>query len=179
MAAAVVSGEVAVCVLMVVPGPVSHGIGFVLAGTLLLAFSAAILTVVRRRVTATCRCFGPSTVPLGERHVARNVVLALSAGLGCAATFQGGPMEVGALVVAAFTGLVLGVAEPRAQAVRGSALPGPAPPRAAGRRQHVESGGRRRAGGRQGDPDDRGFRRHPVVPGPARHRAVPVLHAQG
>jgi hypothetical protein len=109
VAAAVVSGEVVVCVLMVIPGPASHRIGFVLAGTLLLAFSAAILTVVRRRVTATCRCFGPSTVPLGGRHLARNAVLAISAGLGCAATFQDGPMDMGALVVAAFAGLVLGV----------------------------------------------------------------------
>ncbi|MFC4118145.1 MauE/DoxX family redox-associated membrane protein [Nonomuraea zeae] len=107
-AAVVVAGEVAVCVLMALPGPMPQA-GFALAGALLVAFSVAILMAVRRQVTAACRCFGTSTVPLGRRHIARNACLAVASGLGCVAVASPeAATDVNALILAAFAGVVAG-----------------------------------------------------------------------
>jgi hypothetical protein len=60
--------------------------GLTLASLLLIAFSAGVARVLRRRVTASCRCFGRSSAPASALHLWRNgflLVVALG-GLSCA-----------------------------------------------------------------------------------------------
>jgi hypothetical protein len=84
-AAAVVLLEALVPLLLALPGRWPVAAGFALAGLLLLAFTAAVWTVLRRRVAAVCRCFGGSSAaPLGRRHIARNSALAAVAVAGAA-----------------------------------------------------------------------------------------------
>jgi hypothetical protein len=68
-------------------GPaISVWAGLTLASLLLIAFSAGIVRVLRRRVTTSCRCFGRSSAPVSVLHLWRNgflLVIAL-AGLSCA-----------------------------------------------------------------------------------------------
>lgn len=60
---------------------------FLLAIALLLAFAAAMWTVVHRGVATTCRCFGTaSRVPIRLAHVWRNMVLVACCCVGLVAT---------------------------------------------------------------------------------------------
>lgn len=79
IAVVVVAAESSVPVLVAIP-PL-RGAGFAIAGVLLIAFTAAIGTALRRGRRSSCRCFGASDAPLGVRHLARNGVL-LAAALG-------------------------------------------------------------------------------------------------
>ena len=109
VAGLVVCAEVAVVLLLAAPVPTSGVAGFSLAAVLLTGFGAAIAVSVRRGQRTPCRCFGKSTVPLGTRHVVRNLLLVLAAVLGVAASLAGGAAQSGQLVVAAVAGLVTGV----------------------------------------------------------------------
>jgi uncharacterized membrane protein YphA (DoxX/SURF4 family) len=81
LAYAVVAAEAAVPVLVAIPGTARAGAGW--AAAVLLAFTAAIVAALRRGRGVPCHCFGDSTVPLGRRHVLRNVLL-LAAAAGAA-----------------------------------------------------------------------------------------------
>ncbi|MGW3461715.1 MauE/DoxX family redox-associated membrane protein [Streptomyces olivaceoviridis] len=85
VASAVVAAECVVCILLALPAAGLALVGFALATCLLVAFTLAILGALRRGVHAPCRCFGPSTRPLGQGHVWRNACLTLAAVTGVAA----------------------------------------------------------------------------------------------
>ncbi|WP_158645597.1 MauE/DoxX family redox-associated membrane protein [Stackebrandtia albiflava] len=109
VALAVVSAEVAIPLLLVVPSAATGSAGFVLAAGLLLGFTVAIVLSVRRGNQTPCRCFGHSTVPLGVRHVWRNGALILVAASGAVAAMTGaGTTEPGVTAVAVVAGLVVG-----------------------------------------------------------------------
>ncbi|WP_433311312.1 MauE/DoxX family redox-associated membrane protein [Micromonospora chersina] len=102
LAAAVVAAEfTAVVLLAVIPRA-----GFLLSAALLLAFTVAVATNLRR-AGATCRCFGRTAAPLGRHHVWRNAFL-----VGCAiagALAPAGPILPGEAVLAFAGGLLTGV----------------------------------------------------------------------
>jgi hypothetical protein len=106
---AVVAGEAAVVVLVTLPG--TAAVGFALAAALLAAFTAAILSTMRRRQIVSCQCFGSSSSPVGPPHLARNGVLLLAAVMGVVAA--AGPERptpgTGVLASAVITGAVAAV----------------------------------------------------------------------
>ncbi|MFF8652860.1 MauE/DoxX family redox-associated membrane protein [Streptomyces huasconensis] len=109
VARSVVAGEAVVCVLLAVPVRGAATAGFLLAALLLAAFTVGIASAVRRGRTAPCRCFGPSTAPLGTPHIVRNAVLCAAATAGALAV----PMatdarSAGGMVVAGAAGLLAG-----------------------------------------------------------------------
>lgn len=108
VAVAVVASELAVCVLLATPVRPAAEVGFALAGGLLVVFGAAIALAVRRGTRTPCRCFGASVVPLGHRHVVRNLALAAVSGAGWLTASAPGTAHPGGFLVAAVTGLVLG-----------------------------------------------------------------------
>lgn len=87
--------------------PVTAPAGFALAAALLAAFTTAVAASLRRGRRAACRCFGPSSVPLGPRHLARNGALLACAVLGGLA--PAGPPPAGGAAVAAAAGLTAAV----------------------------------------------------------------------
>ncbi|WP_328989057.1 hypothetical protein OG394_22790 [Kribbella sp. NBC_01245] len=105
-APAVIAGEAAVVVLVVIPA--TAVVGFALAVALLLSFTVAIVAAIRRRQKVTCQCFGSSSSPVGPPHVARNAVLLLIALTGLAAGLDPGQAMpgLGVLVSAVLTGAV-------------------------------------------------------------------------
>ncbi|GII86308.1 methylamine utilization protein MauE [Sphaerisporangium siamense] len=108
VAATVVAAEFAVPALLLAPA--TARLGFLLAVALLAAFTAGIVTVLRRRVSVRCRCFGPSGAPMAPHHVARNAVLALVAVTGLVAASAGpAPADPGALVLVAATAGVVAI----------------------------------------------------------------------
>ncbi|UBU10271.1 MauE/DoxX family redox-associated membrane protein [Nonomuraea gerenzanensis] len=101
VAAVVAAGEAATAALMVIPR-----VGLALGGLMLAAFTLVIARTVRRGVRMTCRCFGPSAVPLGPVHLVRNALLLLVVALGgTALAFSHGPPAAGAVAVAIPAGL--------------------------------------------------------------------------
>jgi hypothetical protein len=108
LAAVVVVLELAVPVALATP---AAGAAFMLAAGLLVAFSAAVWSAIRRRSTTPCRCFGPTSTPLGPLHLVRNGLLLAVAVVGAALLLAGpgGPAEPGGLVVAGAAGVVLAV----------------------------------------------------------------------
>ncbi|MGW9195322.1 MauE/DoxX family redox-associated membrane protein [Micromonospora chersina] len=101
LAAAVVAAEFIAVVLLAVVPPA----GFLLSAAVLLAFTVAVATNLRR-AGATCRCFGRTAAPLGRHHVWRNAFL-----VGCAvagALAPAGPVRPGEAVLAVAGGLLTG-----------------------------------------------------------------------
>ncbi|MFC9266279.1 MauE/DoxX family redox-associated membrane protein [Streptomyces zhihengii] len=108
MAPALVTAELAVCALLVVPtAPAVTVAGLVAAASLLAGLTAGVTLVVRRGVTAPCHCFSASATVLGRRHIARNGALAALAVAGAVAATDLRAHPGGA-VLAALGGLVLG-----------------------------------------------------------------------
>ncbi|MGY0233975.1 MauE/DoxX family redox-associated membrane protein [Longispora urticae] len=104
-AAATVTVEAAVPVLLAVPATVV--VGQTLAVTLFAVLTLAVWRAVRARTGAVCRCFGAADTPLGTRHVVRNLLLVVVAGVGLGAAALGdGPTPLGGVLVAAGAGLV-------------------------------------------------------------------------
>jgi hypothetical protein len=101
--------ELAVAVLLVIP-PVAM-LGYVLAGGLLIGFSAGVAVALRRGQRVPCRCFGASEAPIGRRHLVRNGGLLAVAVAGLAASIAdgapGGLTVDPAALVAAFAGLLV------------------------------------------------------------------------
>ncbi|MEW2352376.1 MauE/DoxX family redox-associated membrane protein [Spirillospora sp. NPDC029432] len=99
-AAGAVAAEAAAAAALLVPPLVPFG--FATAAVLLAVFTAAVLSMMRRRVRVPCRCFGAGTRPPGVPHVVRNLVLLLAAGGGAAMALSGdGPPPAGAAAVLA------------------------------------------------------------------------------
>jgi uncharacterized membrane protein YphA (DoxX/SURF4 family) len=64
-------GEAAVVVLLIAGGPLLP-LAFALAGLLLLLFTLALLSALRRGIETSCNCFGASEKPLTYYDVGRN-----------------------------------------------------------------------------------------------------------
>lgn len=105
---AVVAGEFVIAAALAVPSHFVAGLGFVLAFALIASFTAAIVSVLARKIDTTCRCFGRTDTPLGPQHLGRNVFLLGVAGLGWGAESYGTPAQTGALIVAALAGAFAG-----------------------------------------------------------------------
>jgi hypothetical protein len=109
-APAVIAGEAAVVVAVVLPG--TAAVGFAVAALLLIAFTAGIVGAIRREQKVSCQCFGASSVPVGPAHVVRNgfLLLVATAGLlGAIASSHARPSP-GVLVTAVVTGAVAAAA---------------------------------------------------------------------
>ena len=105
---AVVAGEFVVCGTLAVPDRRVNAVGLALGAGLLVAFAAAVGVALRRGNRTSCGCFGPSTTPLGVRHIVRNAVLAVAAIAGAATLTGSGPVQSSGAVVAVLTGLLIG-----------------------------------------------------------------------
>ncbi|WP_432588926.1 MauE/DoxX family redox-associated membrane protein [Streptomyces sp. HD1123-B1] len=107
IALAVVTAEGLIpLLLMVPPGGLA---GLALAGGMLLVFTVAMVTALRRKKTTSCACFGSSTAPIGRQHVVRNAALLVVTGVGVTAALGGAPglpSHPGGIAVAAFAALV-------------------------------------------------------------------------
>ncbi|WP_067811949.1 MauE/DoxX family redox-associated membrane protein [Actinomadura kijaniata] len=75
-----VAAEAGTAVAVLVPATAAFGFGAALA--LLAVFTAALASMIRRRVRVPCRCFGAGRRPPGPVQVARNGALALVAAVG-------------------------------------------------------------------------------------------------
>jgi hypothetical protein len=81
--AAFIAAEVAIVALVAVP--VAATAGLLLAAGCLAVMTAGTAVIVKRGARVSCQCFGPSSSPLGARHVVRDgvlLVIALVAALG-------------------------------------------------------------------------------------------------
>lgn len=108
MAPALVTAELTICALLVVPAaPAVTVAGLTAAASLLAVLTVGVTLVVRRGVTAPCHCFGASATVLGRRHIARNGTLAALAVAGAVAATDLRAHPGGA-VLAALGGVVLG-----------------------------------------------------------------------
>lgn len=74
--------ETSACLLLVLPW--TSVAGLALASILLLCFTVAIASVVRRGASAACNCFGSGGSPLSTSHIARNALLLVAAAAGIA-----------------------------------------------------------------------------------------------
>ncbi len=101
--------ELLIVVLLAVPLRWTAAVGFVLAAGLLLVFGGAIALSLRHGNRAPCRCFGASATPLGTRHLVRNGLLVMIALVGLAGTLASGGVELAGVLLAAGTGLVVGL----------------------------------------------------------------------
>jgi hypothetical protein len=78
-----------------------------LAATALFAvFTSAVLVALRRRVRATCNCFGSGGTSIGPAHVVRNILLITAAATAAATVTPAAGHPVG-LAAAAVAGAVL------------------------------------------------------------------------
>ncbi|MFG1949389.1 MauE/DoxX family redox-associated membrane protein [Nonomuraea sp. NPDC048826] len=108
--AAVITGELATASLLAPDVTALAGLG--VGAALLLVFTTAISSVLRRGVSASCRCFGASTQPLGRRHLIRNAILLLIAAVGVAGTLPAtapglAAWDPAALALSGFAAMVL------------------------------------------------------------------------
>jgi uncharacterized membrane protein YphA (DoxX/SURF4 family) len=105
LAAVVVTVEVAVPILLAVPGAGTAAL--VVAAVALVVFTAVIMRALRRGTTATCNCFGPAATPLSRRHVVRNVLLLAVVATAALVPPASGPVHPGGFAVAALVAVVV------------------------------------------------------------------------
>ncbi|GII63515.1 methylamine utilization protein MauE [Sphaerisporangium krabiense] len=109
VAGVVIALESAAAAAMLVDAVAPAGLG--LAAGLLAAFTAAIVSALRKGTPANCRCFGASARPLGTRHVVRNGILLLVAVAGAVTTagvrVTADARELAPSVLAGFVAVVL------------------------------------------------------------------------
>ncbi|MEV1004496.1 MauE/DoxX family redox-associated membrane protein [Nonomuraea sp. NPDC050202] len=107
VAAAVITCELATAVLLV--ADVTALAGSAAGAALLIVFTMAISSVLRRGTSVSCRCFGASTQPLGRRHLVRNAILLLIAALGVTGTTPATALgwNPAALMVSGFVAVIL------------------------------------------------------------------------
>jgi hypothetical protein len=121
-AAGAVAAEAATAAALLVPPLVPAG--FLAAALLLAGFTAAVVSMIRRRVRVPCRCFGAGRRPPGVPHVARNLVLLAAAACGAVTAVAGDgppPFDAAAVLAAvagAATALLLTELEEIADLVR-------------------------------------------------------------
>ncbi|MFD1322750.1 MauE/DoxX family redox-associated membrane protein [Micromonospora sonneratiae] len=103
----VLTGEAGIVLLLALPATVPAG--YALAIGVLGILSAGMLTAVRRGRRPACLCFGAAGVPIGARHVARNLLLAAIAagGLVASVATSGSPMRPAAALLAVATAVPL------------------------------------------------------------------------
>jgi uncharacterized membrane protein YphA (DoxX/SURF4 family) len=108
VAGAVAAAEAAVPLLLVpLPGAAVATVGFTVAAALLAAFTVVVAVVLHRGVPVSCRCFGEAAVaPFGRRHLARNVLLTVAAGIGAYASLGDPGVTVRTAVLAGPLGMV-------------------------------------------------------------------------
>jgi uncharacterized membrane protein YphA (DoxX/SURF4 family) len=100
VAVVVAAAEAVVPLLLPLPVAALVTAGFVVAATLLAAFTVAVAAVLRRGTAVSCRCFGEAAAaPFGRHHLARNVVLTVVAGAGAYASLGAPGMTVQAAVL--------------------------------------------------------------------------------
>lgn len=111
LAVAAVAAEAATAAA--VPVPALAPAGFAAAALLSVVFTAATVSMIRRRVRIPCRCFGAGRRPPGAPHLVRDAVLLLAAAVGGATALTGtgppplGPLPVLAAVAGAAVALLL------------------------------------------------------------------------
>jgi len=111
LAPAVVAAELAVLPPLVVGlwWPPAAVLGFALGGALLTAFTAALVSMIRRGVTEPCHCFGPQESPPGRLDLVRNGLLTAFAVAGLVVAVVSGPV-VGSPGIEVAGGSLLGAA---------------------------------------------------------------------
>lgn len=68
---------------------------FVLSFGLVAVFTAALVSVLRRKIDTSCSCFGATRTRVGPAHLVRNAVLLAATAAGCAAALgPHGPVSV-------------------------------------------------------------------------------------
>lgn len=98
------TAEALVVVLTILAGPFLLP-GYLLAAGLLLLFSAALLSVLIRRISSTCSCFGPTTTPISSIDIVRNTgFIACSFG-GCVTLTGSAHLDAPDLLAWALSGL--------------------------------------------------------------------------
>ena len=90
----------ALVVLLVTVGGVVLLPGYLLATALLLLFCAGLLSVLIRRISTTCSCFGPTTTPVTSIDIVRNTGFILCSFGGCVTL--SGPAHINTLDFAAW-----------------------------------------------------------------------------
>lgn len=105
----VITVEAIIAVAMATPLTVAGLAGFSIAALLLAAFVAGITRAIAIGSTVPCRCFGRSSNPLGRPHIVRNLALLAVAALGLTASLTNALIVLIPAMLAAVTGLVLGV----------------------------------------------------------------------
>lgn len=113
LAWAVLAAEAGTAAAMAAPWrPVTAG-GFAAALGLSAGFAVVLASALRRGVAEPCRCFGQRSGqrPVGATDLARDLVLAVAAGLGLAGDWRGTAHAggIGALVVAGVSGVIAGI----------------------------------------------------------------------
>lgn len=101
--------EAAVCLLLVLPAHTTAATGFLLASTLLLAFTLGIAATLRRGARVPCRCFGDTSTPVGPIHLVRNLLLVVVALAGAGATTAAErQLPIPVMLLCAAAGVLLG-----------------------------------------------------------------------
>ena len=104
----VVSTEILIALLLIIPLSITGLVGFAIALGLLTAFTYGIIGTVRRKDQTPCRCFGKSSVPLGPRHIIRNVCFMAMSALGFIGLLFPADFDIPMAIVASIAGLVVG-----------------------------------------------------------------------
>ncbi|WP_020391120.1 MauE/DoxX family redox-associated membrane protein [Kribbella catacumbae] len=97
MAGGVVVAEVCAAALLALGWSITASFAYSLC--LLMVFTVSQLVVIRRGSRVACRCFGPSTAPMGWPQVARNIVLIVICTLGITASGSTPPPEPGGVII--------------------------------------------------------------------------------
>lgn len=87
------AGELAIVLALLAGGPFVAW-GFLLAALLLLAFCAALASVLLRKIDTSCNCFGASQKPVSPWDLLRNAGLIACALGGCGLQFSRGSVLV-------------------------------------------------------------------------------------
>lgn len=86
--AAFAAAEVAIAAAVAVP--VTATAGLALAAAALAALTAGTAVIIGSGARVSCHCFGPSSSPMGTRHLVRDALLFAAAAVGAAASMTGG-----------------------------------------------------------------------------------------
>ncbi len=110
VAAAVITCELATAALL--PADVTALAGLAAGAAMLIVFTMAIGSALRRGGSASCRCFGASAQPLSRRHLVRNAILLAITAVGVTGTLPiaasgGAGWDPAALTLSAFVAVVL------------------------------------------------------------------------
>ena len=102
-----IGAEIAIVALVAVP--VAATAGLLLAAGCLAVMTGGTAVIVKRGARVSCQCFGPSSSPLGARHVVRDGILLVIALAGTLGNSKGAasPAGIALSLVAALIGTML------------------------------------------------------------------------